>query len=342
MRQKHFRRPNRQITNALEDQLELLAPETESRRGGVSAAVLTSFVVHTLLILYVIVTYKPVARDAAAPSMVRYVELMRQQPREFTEAPGPKAQTAPLNAPFSDTNREASAPKATGDKATPRPGDGSFYTPQMPPPSDARERAAQQASQEIRAQQPQQQQQQQQAAAAPQKTTDANGRDVPTFRYRPTEANAAAGAINWRNAIREVKVADLGGGQQGGPDLGNAAGGEKGYAKDGPISFETQWYDWGEYAESMVSKIRVNWYNNMPQLIQTGMRGVVTIRFTIHRDGSLREVTIVESSGHPPYDFAAKKAIELSSPLNPLPQDFPNATEHVTAMFFYNQEPPAR
>lgn len=92
----------------------------------------------------------------------------------------------------------------------------------------------------------------------------------------------------------------------------------------------------------MVSKIRVNWYNNMPQLIQTGLKGVVTIRFIIHRDGEITDVTIINSSGIPPYDFAAKKAIELSSPLNPLPKDFPNPTERVTAMFFYNQEPPTR
>jgi TonB family protein len=145
--------------------------------------------------------------------------------------------------------------------------------------------------------------------------------------------------VNWQGAIREIgKVASLGGSQQG-LDLGQN-GGEKGFAKDGPLSFESSWYDWGEYAESMVSKIRVNWYNNMPQIIQTGLKGVVFIRITIHRDGRISDVTILSSSGVPPYDFAAKKALELSSPLNPLPKDFPNDTERVTFGFFYNQEPP--
>ncbi len=125
------------------------------------------------------------------------------------------------------------------------------------------------------------------------------------------------------------------------PLAGNP-GGEKGFAESGPLSFETQWYDWGEYAQSMVSKIRINWYDNMPPLIRTGMKGVVTIRFTIRRDGSITDVTIISSSTIPPYDFAARKAIELSSKLNPLPKDFPNSSERVTAMFFYNQEPPSR
>ena len=119
-------------------------------------------------------------------------------------------------------------------------------------------------------------------------------------------------------------------------------GGEKGFAQDGPLSFESSWFDWGDYAEGMVSRIRVNWYSNMPHLIQTGLKGVVTIRFTIHRDGTITDVTILQSSGVPPYDFAAKKGIELSSPLNPLPRDFPNDTERVTAMFYYNQEIPKR
>ena len=93
----------------------------------------------------------------------------------------------------------------------------------------------------------------------------------------------------------------------------------------------------------MVNRIRVNWYANMPMpLLQTGLKGVLTIRFTIHRDGHLTDITILTSSGIPPYDFAAKKAIELSSPLNPLPKDFPEETERVTCMFYYNEEPPKR
>jgi hypothetical protein len=51
---------------------------------------------------------------------------------------------------------------------------------------------------------------------------------------------------------------------------------------------------------------------------------------------------MLESSGAPPYDHAAKKAIEQSSPLNPLPKDFPNPYERVTAQFYYNMEIPDR
>jgi TonB family protein len=150
----------------------------------------------------------------------------------------------------------------------------------------------------------------------------------------------ATGAIDWKSAIREAgKPVNI-----GSPDgVDNATiGGDKGLAEQGPLSFETQWYDWGDYAQSMVARIRVNWMNVMPDLLRTGMQGVVTIRFTIHHDGQITDVTILNSSGIPPYDFAAKKAIENSSPLNALPKDFPMPTERVTAMFYYNLDPPNR
>ncbi len=312
----------------MEEQLQFVV-EDHPRRG-VSLAVIVSVVVHTLLVIYIIRNYHPITEADKAAPMLHYVELIRSNPRQFTEAPGAKVKTEALTAPYSDASRRASMPNPNGDKPTNRPGEGGFYVPQTRSGAEAAARAskAAAAASELSSAS---------SAAASATSLGNNG----TFAYRPPNQASASTGIDWHNAIREVgKIASLGTGQHG-VDLGNQ-GGDKGFAESGPLSFETQWYNWGEYAESMVSRIRVNWYNNMPQLIQTGLKGVVTIRFLIHRDGQITDVTIIKGSGVPPYDFAAKKAIELSSPLNPLPKDFPNPTEHVTAMFFYNQEPPTR
>jgi len=300
-----------------------------SRRGGVSAAVIVSAIIHTLLVIFIVTHYHPIRSDDKPTPMAHYVELIRQNP-QFTEAPGPKTKTASLNAPFSDANRHASMPKPTGDKPTTRPGEGGFYTPPMKSGEEAaRNRQMAAAESELSAPKP---------ASSPAPTADSRG--GATFQYRPSQASAANG-VNWNQAIREVgKIASIATGQNG-VDLGQQ-GGDKGFAEAGPVSFESQWYPWGDYMQSMVNRIRVNWYSNMPQLIQTGMKGVVTIRFTIQRDGRITDITILSSSSRPPYDFAAKKAIELSSPLNPLPADFPNPSERVTCMFFYNQEVPSR
>lgn len=323
----------------MEEQIELIVEEPESWRGGVSWPVVVSMIVHVFLIAWLVKSYRPVKNTDTAPPIARYVELIRQNPQELTEAPGAKVKTAPLNAPLSGANRKASTPQPTGDTPTTRPGDGSraLYKPRTEAGDGSRNAASQPAQQAQTAQQ-----QQQQSAAAQQQPQQSSASSL-TFR-QPTQQQAAAaatGPVDLRSAIREVgKVASLGGRQ--GLDLGQL-GGDKGSAEAGPLSFETQWYDWGEYAESMVGKIRVHWYEEMPMpLLQTGLKGVVTIRFMIHRDGTISDVTIITSSGIAPYDHAAKKAIELASPLKPLPADFPKETEHVTAMFYYNSEPPRR
>jgi TonB family protein len=322
----------------LEEQIDLVVVTDEKKKtGGLSVAGVVSLLLHvSMLVWFLTRPVRPVAVAGNAP-MLRYVELLRQNPqdRDFVEAPGPEAATAPLRAPLSDKNRRASMPEPTGDKPTLRPGDGGgLYTPPM---GGGQQRAAQQ--------QPQQPQPAfQQPSTVPSTVASADparsqAATSETFVYRePAKAAAAAGAaIDWRSAIRSVR-GPLGGGE--GVEAVNPGGGERGKAEQGPLSFETSWYDWGDYAQSMVSRIRVNWYGNMPQLIRTGIGGVVTIRFTIQRDGRITDVTLLKSSGHPPYDFAARKAIELSSPLNPLPKDFPNPNERVTAMFYYNMEIP--
>ena len=315
--------PRTALNVRVEDRIELLV---EPRRpgAGVSIAIAASLVLHVFFIIWVVRNYNPVSVSDTPKPIMRYVELLRNNPQEFTEAPGRKVAEAPLQGLFSDANRKASAPNRTGDTPTQRPGDGNpIYTP---PATPSRSRAA--------------------SAPAPAPAQESAVAAMSELVYHPTTEPATqqanAGAVDWRSAIKEVgKVASLGGSQQG-MDLGNAGGGDKGFAESGPLSFETQWYDWGEYAQSMVSRIRVNWYANMPDLIRAGMKGVVTIRFTIQRSGAITDVTILNGSGIPPYDFAAKKAIELSSPLNALPKDFPKDSERVTCMFYYNLEPPAR
>ena len=316
----------------MQEPIDLVVVEEKRKGGGIALAVAVSLILHALLIVWFIRSYRP-ARTAASVPVARYVELIKQNPQDFVEAPGNPTKTAPLNAPLSDANRGASMPEPTGTNPTRRPGEGNtIYTP---PSGSSRSQASSKPSQ------PSPQFQTSSGSASAQaRTAASDDRLIYHESQQQTAASAAtpSNAADWNRAIREVsKVASLGSGD--GLDFGGA-GGEKGTAAQGPISFETQWYDWGDYAQSMVSRIRVNWYANMPSLIRDGIKGAVTIRFTIQHDGRITDVTILESSGAPPYDYAAKKAIELSSPLNPLPKDFPKPYERVTCKFFYNMPVP--
>ena len=255
----------------MRDDIELLVEETSTEDTPgvrVSGPTLVSLVLHALFIIFIIQAYHPISSNDKAAPIAHYIELIKQSPRDFTEAPGQKREKASVNALWSDANRHAATPTPTGDKPTMRPGDGK--STQYTPPAGADVRGSQLSVPDT----------------TPSENREQRTENVPDDIKAPSspavaQANAAA-AVNWHSVIKEVgKVATLGGGQNLDISKMGGEGGEKGFAEQGPLSFETQWYDWGEYAQSMVSKIRVHWYENMPPLIRTGMKGVVTIRFTL-------------------------------------------------------------
>jgi len=123
---------------------------------------------------------------------------------------------------------------------------------------------------------------------------------------------------------------------------GGAAPDKRGGQVDlGPLSFDTEWYDWGPYAAEMLRRIRYHW--GIPEIAQLGVPGVVRIHFFIERDGRVTGLEIQRVSGHPPLDFAARDAILDASPLPPLPTDLAGVFhEGVTITFFYNTPVPER
>jgi TonB family protein len=109
----------------------------------------------------------------------------------------------------------------------------------------------------------------------------------------------------------------------------------------GPLTFDTEWYDWGPYAAEMLRRIRYHW--SIPEVAQMGVPGVVRIHFFIERDGQVTGLEIQRESGHPPMDFAARDAILDASPLPPLPADLTGVFhEGVTITFYYNTPVPER
>jgi TonB family protein len=113
---------------------------------------------------------------------------------------------------------------------------------------------------------------------------------------------------------------------------------EGGFVDTGGLSFDTQWYDWGPYAKSMLAKIRRHW--DIPEIARLGVSGIVKIRFYIEMDGTVTGLRIIDESGKPPMDFAARDAIADSSPFEPLPAGLGlSGPEGVTITFLYNIQP---
>lgn len=108
---------------------------------------------------------------------------------------------------------------------------------------------------------------------------------------------------------------------------------------DTDISFETQAVDWGPYAARLHRIVKRNWI--IPPAAQIGTKGVVRLKFDIGKDGSIRNLEVLDESGTRSLDDAAWAAIKNSYPLPPppLPKDWPKDTVGVRWTFYYNTRP---
>ncbi|HPC84474.1 MAG TPA: energy transducer TonB [Thermoanaerobaculaceae bacterium] len=162
---------------------------------------------------------------------------------------------------------------------------------------------------------------------------------------QPTPAVTSADA-----GLEPLRLGTSGGGQErpvlrglggiGPGSIGGSIPDRKGGRVDlGPLSFDTQWYNWGPYAAEMLRRIRYHW--QIPEIARLGVGGVVRIHFFIERNGRVTGLEIEMPSPHPPMDFAARDAILNASPLPPLPADLVGIErEGVTITFYYNTPVP--
>ena len=68
-----------------------------------SIATVVSIAVHILILILFIRAHRTPQEIKQSEAAIRFVELIRSNPREFVEAPGPAVLSAPITAPFSDT-----------------------------------------------------------------------------------------------------------------------------------------------------------------------------------------------------------------------------------------------
>ncbi|HSP07593.1 MAG TPA: energy transducer TonB, partial [Acidobacteriota bacterium] len=104
------------------------------------------------------------------------------------------------------------------------------------------------------------------------------------------------------------------------------------------VFFDTQGFDLGPWGNQAVSIVRSNWI--IPVAAELGIKGVVGISFKVERNGTIRDLKIISPSGVPSFDQAALSALQSSSPLPPLPQNFPRDVLPGIFRFYYNTPVP--
>ena len=108
----------------------------------------------------------------------------------------------------------------------------------------------------------------------------------------------------------------------------------------GTISFDTQGFPWGDYARQIYVIIRNNWLDRIPLAAREGrLSGFTCQHFVIERSGSISSLDVTRPASVPPFNKAASDALHASSPLPPLPSEFPDPEEGVTFCFYYNMYP---
>ncbi len=274
--------------------------EKPKRKGDLSLGVILSIAFHITALIWIATRHYQELTRTEIQDPVRYVEIIPEMTQQFTEAPGPAVQEAPPRAPLSDANRRAATPRPTGPEPTTRPGDGvGFFdggprgAPPQPPPSSLAQprRPSEEASPD---------------AATESREAEAieqRAEGIQPFREQEQKTATDAPEINWQSALRQMQregTAKPAPPRVGDWRAGGHIGGNLGSADTGTLSFESAWFEWGDYAAKMIARIRVHWYANIPELIRLGVRGTVTIRFTIQRDGTITNLRILDSSGTPP------------------------------------------
>lgn len=129
--------------------------------------------------------------------------------------------------------------------------------------------------------------------------------------------------------------ANLSGGIERTPFEGEGGlGGDGKSVRGGSAFFNVKGYDITPWAQRVVYRIKRNW--NVPAAVQAGIQGKVGFYVVIEKDGSISHAEFREYSKILAYNEAVAAAFRSSSPLPPLPPDFPNKNLEAYFVFHYN------
>jgi TonB family protein len=115
-------------------------------------------------------------------------------------------------------------------------------------------------------------------------------------------------------------------------NFANDSGGQT--QQDAQISFDSKGVDFGWWLRRFVTQVKSNWF--IPQAAML-LKGRVVITLNIHRNGTISDVTVIQSSGLQSLDTSAVNALKSSNPTVALPAEYPEDKVLFTVTFLYNQ-----
>lgn len=92
----------------------------------------------------------------------------------------------------------------------------------------------------------------------------------------------------------------------------------------------------GWYVDQIQRTVAQNWYSQLADP-NASMGHSVIVTFTVHRDGSVSDPRIAQSSGVPSLDLSAIQAVERVNAFGPLPAGYVGSSVSVAYTFTYDQ-----
>ena len=158
------------------------------------------------------------------------------------------------------------------------------------------------------------------------------------------KAAFGGGAMSAGSAIEQAaRAAAANRGGYGG-DAGNygLGLGKKPTAAMGPLEVlsDTMGVDFGPYLQQVLYRVRVNWYNLIPESARAPImkKGKVMIEFAILKNGTVAGMKLISTSGDVALDRGAWGGITASNPFPPLPNEFGGQYLGLRFAFFYNPD----
>lgn len=103
---------------------------------------------------------------------------------------------------------------------------------------------------------------------------------------------------------------------------------------DQSITLDTDDLKYASYMQGLKRRIELVW--KYPETARRdGIQGSLVMRFSIAKSGKVDRVDVLESSGYPMLDEAAKRALMDASPFNPLPDNWNKESFTITGTFIY-------
>lgn len=103
------------------------------------------------------------------------------------------------------------------------------------------------------------------------------------------------------------------------------------------FQFDTKGVDFGSWLRRFRAQVYRNW---LIPYAAMALHGHTVVRFTIHKDGTITDLIVLQPSTIDAFTKAAFNAIKTSNPTVALPPEYPDDRMVMTVIFYYNETPP--